>query len=1086
MLTHSEVIARNISNIEVIFNEMGGIAPPISNFLDTYEWHYCDTVNRQDRHKIGYKCEFKHTYTKRPFVVITVHSFKEGGQTSVFNSLSTNEDYFRRKPVPVKRKYDESVDTDAKVRKKLYESFLYKWQASSADVNQHPYVLRKKINFVSPLRLIEDKLGCLIQNIEGQTIGIQLIYRDGNKRIHGKKNGGFIPLGDYRKAEKIYLCEGYATADAIYKIASTQRCRSFAVIATIDCKNMHNVAIDLKRKYPSKKFVVCADNDKKTIDKGLGNPGLLAAYEVALDILCPVKVASAQYGSDWNDFLLNAPEEAVTAFKNLDDTALKEIALLHLKQFKKGCRNCDLQRAIFGTFFIWKREYIISESQDSIVNKVYQAVSHTAFTKEDVRIIWGRVKKGFFSRSLRVKSYSMLDKTCFTMSHINEITCLINKLKLQNPRAVFVVSTPMGSGKTKYFMKSNFKEDESRGLMPVVLTPTRALTKGVSDKFKSAHYKDDISYLKRKDGTYPASLCLTINSIIKPIFRDYFEDSRSIFLEEYTQIIRAITNGTVEDDQRHGTEKFLSHVIKTSQYIYVSDADFNQIAYNHLKQMVPEGVPIFVFNTQQKDFSLNYIIHKYKNNRVSSTSFNKAAMDLLTAGDKIYYVSDSKHQIDQLVSSIGNKFKVLCLTSDTIKFSDSEEFLSNPDLYLADHRPDIVICSPAVQSGISIESDYFTKVFGNYTGTVTPTIFQQMLHRVRPQKFFDVLLHNKHGNTVKEIENPTAILNASYQQYLSQFFPNQVRYNKETGETKAGNVSVRKEKGKLLISGDDDFERYERLNAELTALDNEQRNNAVLFFLTQAEARGVKFEVVNHNQTESEVEALSFYQKDRIDSIKKKRKSELVGTNSLSESDYKTLKYSGVKNQQELSQVKRYEISNNLNLKELNEKDVDFYDKKGVSAVRNYLLLVGGEFNALSLDEKDKNKGVAKTNAKWRFSKRRLMLLLVQCLGIDMLTGKGTYGTEKAKQFRSLLIDDDELKRYIIFKMRMTPNSGYSDVSFVNKLVKKFFGITVDRKQIRSGKERFYEYSLNCTDFGHLKHYSDQKMVNCHQVSIYI
>jgi hypothetical protein len=62
-----------------------------------------------------------------------------------------------------------------------------------------------------------------------------------------------------------------------------------------------------------------------------------------------------------------------------------------------------------------------------------------------------------------------------------------------------------------------------------------------------------------------------------------------------------------------------------------------------------------------------------------------------------------------------------------------KQFLDAPDSYLEEHQPDVVLVSPAVQSGISIESNYFNKVFGIYTGTVTPVVFQQMLHRVRTQ-----------------------------------------------------------------------------------------------------------------------------------------------------------------------------------------------------------------------------------------------------------------------------------------------------------------------------------------------------------------
>ena len=67
--------------------------------------------------------------------------------------------------------------------------------------------------------------------------------------------------------------------------------------------------------------------------------------------------------------------------------------------------------------------------------------------------------------------------------------------------------------------------------------------------------------------------------------------------------------------------------------------------------------------------------------------------------------------------------------------------------------------SPAVQSGISIETNYFDVVFGIYTGTVTPVVFQQMLHRIRAQTVFDIVLPAMHSMHYQRIRKPNGLFN---------------------------------------------------------------------------------------------------------------------------------------------------------------------------------------------------------------------------------------------------------------------------------------------------------------------------------------
>src|SRR5262249_61661538 len=94
----------------------------------------------------------------------------------------------------------------------------------------------------------------------------------------------------------IYICEGFATAAAIHE--ATGR----TVIAAIDCGNLKPVAERVRQKNPAAEIVICADDDWKTADKAIGNPGLhharVAARAIGAAIAVPDFSGRAQNRRD--------------------------------------------------------------------------------------------------------------------------------------------------------------------------------------------------------------------------------------------------------------------------------------------------------------------------------------------------------------------------------------------------------------------------------------------------------------------------------------------------------------------------------------------------------------------------------------------------------------------------------------------------------------------------------------------------------------------------------------------------------------------------------------------------------------------
>ena len=81
---------------------------------------------------------------------------------------------------------------------------------------------------------------------------------------------------------------------------------------------------------------------------------------------------------------------------------------------------------------------------------------------------------------------------------------------------------------------------------------------------------------------------------------------------------------------------------------------------------------------------------------------------------------------------------------------------------------------------------------------------------------------------------------ASYQQHIKQFGEKLAFFDPQTKLTHIGQLRIQEEGGKVIIDGDPLYERYEKLSAQMQALENQQRHHAAQFLLLQAKARGIQ------------------------------------------------------------------------------------------------------------------------------------------------------------------------------------------------------------------------------------------------------
>lgn len=155
---------------------------------------------------------------------------------------------------------------------------------------------------------IAQTLTCIpLYDISRKLTTVQFINPKGVKRFvkGGRKSGSMhIVNGKIKDTDEyIIICEGYATASSLQKLSQyiellKDKC---AVVSAIDSGNLLSVGQALKSKYPNKKFILAADNDRFSTT----NVGVQEANRVSTEIGAIVVIPqfNQDQGTDYNDLI---------------------------------------------------------------------------------------------------------------------------------------------------------------------------------------------------------------------------------------------------------------------------------------------------------------------------------------------------------------------------------------------------------------------------------------------------------------------------------------------------------------------------------------------------------------------------------------------------------------------------------------------------------------------------------------------------------------------------------------------------------------------------------------------------------------
>ena len=307
------------------------------------------------------------------------------------------------------------------------------------------------------------------------------------------------------------------------------------------------------------------------------------------------------------------------------------------------------------------------------------------------------------------------------------------------PGKIHVVSANMNAGKT-----TRIGEDwvQSSIAFNLVLSPTNATGQQTAHNWNLPHihnYGTDAASQAAlwADAVHRGGIVMCAESLHRlPAW--LWSKSVNLILDEANQVIHSLNQGdTLGNRYADIQERFTMaarHCIQTGA-IVLSEDGLPDRAVRFI-QSVSGGASVRVFTHKKESDPWNVTLF-----RSGVSGFRAKLLEKISTGNKIIYVSSSRREGVRVERAIrrrqGQECRVVRIDSDTNEKGEFTPFFEQPDQWLQDNLPDVLILSPSAKSGVSIEgcvsveNAYFGSVWGYFPVLGTDT-HAQLLGRYRP------------------------------------------------------------------------------------------------------------------------------------------------------------------------------------------------------------------------------------------------------------------------------------------------------------------------------------------------------------------
>lgn len=220
--------------------------------------------------------------------------------------------------------------------------------------------------------------------------------------------------------------------------------------------------------------------------------------------------------------------------------------------------------------------------------------------------------------------------------------------------------------------------------------------------------------------------------------------TKVLILEEVDKLLQHMLIGSTCRKRRRIIIESFVRLIREADYVFCFDADLTAISSRYLQEI--SGKNIFGIWNKGQVPAWNVSVYGgekkvLKNGKVRSMKnarggFDKGLVYDAALGNKLLVVGDAQRYLVGL-ESVLKSFGINVLRVDSYTKADPEtshavnSFLQNPNEYLVENKPQVVLISPTAESSLDITIPYFDRVYGAFFGVINHRQIMQMLARYR-------------------------------------------------------------------------------------------------------------------------------------------------------------------------------------------------------------------------------------------------------------------------------------------------------------------------------------------------------------------
>ena len=519
-------------------------------------------------------------------------------------------------------------------------------------------------------------------------------------------------------------------------------------------------------------------------------------------------------------------------------------------------------------------------------------------------------------------------------------------LEVPTSAKIIGIKAPKGTGKTEW-VAAKIAPLLAKGDRVLVLTHRVQLGLELSRRF-GVNYRSELA--KSQDGSL-LGYCLCVDSLhpkANPKFNPSDWENTTIIIDECEQVLWHLLNSPTCEQYRvkilDSLRELLRIAVSTGGKIYLADADLRLNAISHVQSLIGFPVETFILeNTYKSPLKRNLYLFE-GNDPVSLVQELEIAIN---SGQKVICHTDGqKHKSNWGTRNLEYYFKkkypnlkILRIDSESVSDRSHPAYGCMGNINHILPLYDLVICSPVIETGISIDVNHFDAVFAICHGVQSVDSFAQTLARVRadvPRYIWTS------GHSPNRIGNGSTDLK---QLLAGEHFKakNTIRILQSVGLREIPEFS-------FLEDGEKYSPSLSLWGKNAVKINLEAKNYRELL-MRKLENEGYKITPIAPGDKES-IESL----KDDIKSAKNENYSEhkeaVLNADTISNSEYNSLKEKRELSEGERNQLKRARIERTYGITltdELITKDDDgWYPQIRL----HYFLTVGNQF----LGDRDKKK----------------------------------------------------------------------------------------------------------------------------------